>query len=141
MNDKLIAEAHGLLGVMLGDIEDLGYAKCHKPSCDTIKELIDALEAAEKQIPRWISCEERLPEVGKCVLVRQTYKPFRGEHGEFEEITVGYLHQPTDNRRKPYFYWVAVSDYGDMVRAESICPGSKYITHWMPLPKGEEDKE
>ena len=89
-------------------------------AADTIERL-----AAENETQRWIAVEEKLPEVEKCVLVRQTYHPFRNEHGEFEEVTVGYLHQPTDNRRKPYFYWVAVSDYGDMVRAESICPGSK----------------
>ena len=84
---------------------------------------------------KWISVEDGLPEIGKCVLVRQIYHPFNNGHGEFEEVTVGYLHQPMDNRRKPYFYWIAVSDYGDMVRAESICPGSKYITHWQPLPE------
>lgn len=102
--------------------------------------LLSQLAAKDKELERltealrWIPVTERLPEIGKCVLVRQTYHPFRGEHGEFEEVTVGYLHQPTDKRHKPYFYWVAVSDYGDMVRAESMCPGSKYITHWMPLP-------
>ena len=114
---------------------------------DHLDAAADALEAADNRVKeleeaqRWIAVSERLPEVGKCVLVRQTYSPFRNGHGEFEEVTVGYLHQPTDNRRKPYFYWVAVSDYGDMVRAESICPGSKYVTHWQPLPdppqKGE----
>ena len=66
--------------------------------------------------------------------IRQTYHAFLGEHGEYEGVTVGYLHQPTDRRRKPYFYFAAVSDYGDMVRAQSICPGSEYVTHWMPFP-------
>ena len=86
----------------------------------------------------WIAVEERLPEVGKCVLIRQTYHAFIGEHGEYEGVTVGYLHQPTDRRCKPYFYFAAVSDYGDMVRAQSICPGSEYVTHWMPLPEQPE---
>lgn len=87
---------------------------------------------------RWIPVKEKLPEVGKCVIVRQTYHPIRGDHGEFEEVSIGYLHQPTDKRHKPYFYWAAVSDYGDMVRAESICPGCEYITHWRPLPEPPE---
>ena len=92
--------------------------------------LCDALEKH-----RWIPVTERLPEVGKCVLIRQTYHAFLGEHGEYEGVTIGYLHQPTDRRCKPYFYYAAVSDYGDMVRAQSICPGSEYVTHWMPLPE------
>lgn len=91
---------------------------------------------------RWIPVTERLPEIGKCVLLRHTYNAFIGEHGEYEGITIGYLHRPTDRRYKPYFYYVAVSDYGDMVRAESICPGSEYVTHWMKMPepqKGEAE--
>lgn len=105
-----------------------------------LQRLTDEIERL-REASRWIPCKDRLPEAGRCVLVRQTYRPFREEHGEFEESTVGYLHQPTDERRKPYFYWVDVSDYGDMVRAESICPGSKYITHWRPLPEPPKEGE
>ena len=97
------------------------------------------LRGMVKEAPQqWIPVGERLPEVGKCVLVRQTYHAFIGDHGEYEGITVGYLHQPTDKRRMPcmpYFYYAAVSDYGDKVRAESICPGQEFVTHWMPLPQ------
>lgn len=88
----------------------------------------------EPPVVQWISVKDRLPEVGKCVLLHHTYHAFIGEHGEFESVTIGYLYQPLDKRRKPYFYYAAVSDYGDMVRAESICPGSEFVTHWMPLP-------
>ena len=107
----------------------------------------EALEAADKRIAeleaaqRWISVKERLPDVGKCVLLLQSYHAFLGEHGEYEPVTVGYLHQSTDRRRKPYFYWAAVSDYGDMVRAEGICPGSEYVTHWLPLPQPPQKGE
>lgn len=100
-----------------------------------IQQKYRAIEAWNRRADGWIAVEERLPEVGKCVLIRQTYHAFLGEHGEYEGVTVGYLHQPTDRRCKPYFYFAAVSDYGDMVRAQSICPGSEYVTHWMPLPE------
>lgn len=94
--------------------------------------------AALKEAQRWIPVTERLPEIGKCVLIRQTYHAFSGERGEYESVTIGYLHQPTDRRCRPYFYYAAVSDYGDIVRAESICPGREFVTHWMPLPAPPE---
>lgn len=83
----------------------------------------------------WISVKERLPEVGKLVLLRQTYHAIVGGSGEYEGVTVGYLFQPTDRRRKPYFYFAAISNYGDMVREYKICPGNEFVTHWMPLPE------
>ena len=105
-----------------------------------VKSKTEAVAKWNRRADGWIAVEERLPEVGKCVLIRQTYHAFLGEHGEYEGVTVGYLHQPTDRRRKPYFYFAAVSDYGDMVRAQSICPGSEYVTHWMPLPEPPEQE-
>lgn len=61
MYDKLLSEAHGLLGVMLADINEDGYAECRKPEYDTIKALVDALEEDEKQkvivVEKWM----RLP--------------------------------------------------------------------------------
>ena len=120
--------AYNMAVKQLGQYEDLNLSPTE--IAEKLKELAEL-----REVTRWIPVEERLPDVGKCVLVRQTYHPFRGEHGEFEEVTVGYMHQPTDKRRKPYFYWVAVSDYGDMVRADGVCPGNEFVTHWMPLPQ------
>jgi len=118
------------------------YVRCSKCLISTLSHPTKqkAIAAWNRRADEWIPVTERLPEVGKCVLIRQTYHAFLGEHGEYEGVTIGYLHQPTDRRCKPYFYYAAVSDYGDMVRAQSICPGSEFVTHWMPLPeppKGE----
>lgn len=112
----------------LAAYEDLGL----KP--DEIAEKLQEF-AKLQEATRWVPVTERLPEVGKCFLLRQTYNPIRGERGEYEEVSIGYLYQPTDKRRKPFFYWAAVSNHGDMVRAESICPGCEYITHWRPMPQ------
>lgn len=85
----------------------------------------------------WISVKERLPEPETNVLIKHRY--FITE--PYANITIGHLHQDSDLRRKPYWNWIA---YGaDMVhpkveayhRAEFICPGSEFVTHWMPLPE------
>ena len=110
--------------------------KQHQELCDEVGGLLETVNSL-----RWIPVTEGLPEVGKCVLVRQTYHAFIGDHGEYEGITVGYLHHPPDKRRMPYFYYAAVSEYGDVVRAESICPGHEFVTHWMPLPAPPEKGE
>lgn len=84
----------------------------------------------------WISVKDRLPDPEVNVLIMQYYT----ETAPFANITIGHLHQESDLRRKPFWCWIAYG--GDMVhpkieayhRAEFICPGNEYITHWMPLP-------
>ena len=81
----------------------------------------------------WISVEEYLPPVGLPVLIHAPYYEYTG-------LTIGALYQPADKRRKPYWqwlaYWVDSRDSGYIYPApgEPICPGSEYVTHWMPLP-------
>jgi hypothetical protein len=94
------------------------------------------------EVPHWIPVSERLPEPETNVLILQSYE----EDAPYSNITIGHLHQENDLRRKPYWAWIA---YGaDMVnpkieayhRAEFICAGSEFVTHWQPLPqspKGE----
>ena len=90
-----------------------------------------------EEIPHWISVSERLPEPEANVLIWQSY---RGD-APYSNITIGHLHQESDLRIKPYWTWIA---YGaDMVhpkieawhRADFICPGNEFVTHWMPLPQ------
>lgn len=86
---------------------------------------------------KWISVKDRLPERETNVLLWQKYY----ESAPYASVTIGHLHQPGDLRRKPY--WLFIAYGGDMVhpkvedyhRAEFICPGSEFVTHWMPLPK------
>lgn len=86
--------------------------------------------------PRWINVKDRLPDDGQYVLIRHTYHSGscdRG-HDEFESITAGYYFKHEINGSK-FFYYAGISNYGDMVRANSMCPGNKYVTHWMPMPE------
>lgn len=95
------------------------------------------------EIPHWIPVSERLPEPEANVLIWQSY---RGD-APYSNITIGHLHQESDLRRKPYWTWIA---YGaDMVhpkieawhRADFICPGNEFVTHWMPLPQPSKEEK
>ena len=90
----------------------------------------------------WISVKDRLPETETNVLIMQKYS----ETDCFANITIGHLHQPSDLRYKPYWNWIG---YGqDMVhpkieafhRADFICPGNEFVTHWMPIPKPPKEE-
>lgn len=89
----------------------------------------------------WIPVTERLPEVETNVLLRVTFQTH-----EFCEITIGHLHQPRDFRYKPYFNWVGMETLchpkiNDFHRVEYICPGSEFVTHWMPLPEPPKEAQ
>lgn len=92
---------------------------------------------------KWIPVSERLPEPEINVLIWQSYR----EDAPYSNITIGHLHQESDLRRKPYWTWIA---YGaDMVhpkieawhRADFICPGGEFVTHWMPLPQPPKEEK
>ena len=116
---------------------------------DHLDAAADALEATEKRIAeleaaqRWIPCSERLPEPEMNVLIWQTYK---GD-APYANITIGHLHQEGDLRIKPYWMWIAHG--ADMVdpkieayhRAEFICPGKEFVTHWRKLPQPPQKGE
>ena len=83
----------------------------------------------------WISVKDRLPEPGKIVLVHQVYSWQRFEDGA--AVTVGRL-RPTENGRVSYWefqYYRPDFRDGTVLDNGIICPGSEYITHWMPLPE------
>jgi hypothetical protein len=110
---------------------------------DRVNELCDALEKANTELDRlteaqrWIPVTERLPEPETNVLICQHYH----EDAPYAKITIGHLHQDRDLRHKPYWNWIAHG--ADMVhpkieayhRAEFICPGKEFVTHWQPLPQ------
>ena len=112
---------------------------------DHLDAAADALEAADKreEAQRWIPVSERLPEPEMNVLIWQTYK---GD-APYANITIGHLHQEGDLCIKPYWMWIAHG--ADMVdpkieayhRAEFICPGSEFVTHWQALPQPPQKGE
>jgi len=105
--------------------------------------VIDKMPEISNKSQEWISVKDRLPMPETNVLIMQHF----AETAPYVNVTIGHLHQDSDLRRKPYWYWIS---YGaDMVhpkiesfhRAEFICPGNEYVTHWMPLPEPpKEDK-
>ena len=87
------------------------------------------------KMSEWISVKDRLPEPGKIVLVHQVYSWQRFEDGA--AVTVGRL-RPTENGRVSYWefqYYRPDFRDGTVLDNGIICPGSEYITHWMPLPE------
>ena len=97
--------------------------------------LITAISTLESQ--RWIPVEEKLPEAGEMCFVFSVYDHCGHECG----IKLGFYNGH-------YFDWVDITgdtklefhEVKGMIfpnqypKAELICPGSKYITHWMTLP-------
>lgn len=74
---------------------------------------------------QWIPVTERLPDTLVPVLIQHTYMEWAG-------ITIGYI--TIDG----YWEWFGYFMGNDMLHypigRPTICPGSKYVTHWMPLP-------
>lgn len=88
----------------------------------------------------WINVKDRLPEPGKIVLVYQNYSWTRFEDGA--AVTIGRLH-PVDPGYVPYWefqYYRPDFRSGTIMDNDIICPGSEYITHWMPLPEPPEEE-
>lgn len=98
-----------------------------------------------KQMPtvgEWIPCSERLPDKEKIVLVSQTYSWKRFEDGA--SVTIGRLHQREKNTM-PYWefqHYRPDFKHGTIMDNGIICPGSEYVSAWMPLPEPyNQDKE
>lgn len=76
--------------------------------------------------PQWIPVTERLPEKLVPVLIQHTYMEWAG-------ISIGYI--TSDD----YWEWFGYFMGDDMLHHPPgdglICPGSKYVTAWMPLPE------
>lgn len=96
-----------------------------------------AMRDDERKKHRWIPVTERLPEIDVAVLVLHTY-----QRDEYSPITIGRLYQPCDKRRNPYWTFVSIQASDGAVYNDGtdfICPGSEYVTHWMPLPAPPEE--
>ena len=85
-------------------------AKRQSDAAGAIDELLDELTTIRKQLPRWISVEDELPESGERVLIM--FEPFEDD----ENISIGWLTKS------------GFDCYDDSVYF------FRSVTHWMPLP-------
>lgn len=112
---------------------------------NTLLQVIEENTVTERvtvDYPGWISVKDRLPDAGQYVLLRQIYHSNDNDEleREYEQITIGWYFKDKSPERPPYFYYAAISNYGDMVRASSMCPGDEYVTHWMPIPQQPKER-
>lgn len=95
----------------------LGASGCVDAMMDDAADLIEAqaaeIEKLKAEVPRWIPCSERLPEVGLRVLVLD-------RRGNAMTRTLSQL----AGEKEPSF------------RPDGLLP-KRHITHWMPLPEVE----
>jgi len=123
MFDKLITEARELCR-RYEQQNDIPPSMLKKTG-----ELANALEKAEKQIPRWIPCEEMMPEEGGNYLVFK--KTFYGYHIEIVQYAKDRgLVDEFEMRDLGKGFYSYDSEWGYCCEED--------VTHWMPLPKGVE---
>ena len=126
-------EVHRLIDQNL----DINKGKGCSLSETLVREIVNSTPTIDPESlrPQWISVKDRLPDVGSIVLIHQLYSWENNEDGA--EITIGRLF-PTQKGEKPYWEF---QHYRPDFRNRSImdndiiCPGSEYVTHWMPLPE------
>lgn len=96
------------------------------PNNMAMMQLADYLIANGVTVQEWIPVTERLPEKLVPVLIQHTYMEWAG-------ISIGYI--TSDD----YWEWFGYFMGDDMLHHPPgdglICPGSKYVTRWMPLPE------
>lgn len=108
--------------------------KLYGEKCQEVNELKRRISESHRQ-QEWIPVEEQLPDEEKVVLVSQTYSWENFE--EAASVTIGRLHSRGENL-KPYWefqYYRPDFKHGTIMDNDIICPGSEYISAWMPLPE------
>jgi hypothetical protein len=90
---------------------------------------------------KWISVSEKLPEVGKIVLVYQEYSNVSGNKGA--PITIGMLYKRNENTIPYWKFQHYRTDFEESTISDNgiICPGSEYVVAWMPLPEPYKKEE
>lgn len=111
------------------------YSQYNEAWSDAIYRVRARLEEffQEKDNDGWISVEERLPEPGRIVLITQTYSWENFEEGA--SVTIGRLSPEKNNKMWEFQYYRPDFRSGTIMDNDIICPGSKYVIAWRPLPE------
>lgn len=81
----------------------------------------------------WIPVEERLPELGRIVLVTQTYSWEKFEEGA--SVTIGRLRPKKNDKMWEFQHYRPDFRSGTIMDNGIICPGSEYVIAWRPIPE------
>lgn len=110
---------HSIYGVAADRLEAL------ERKCTAMEAVLDHLREATKMVPKWVSVEERLPEMHQS-----TYEDIDGMHKRYQsEPVLG-----VDICGEVAIVWHNRTDYGESYWEDE--PGNIYeITHWMPFPE------
>lgn len=122
----------------LKDLEEMEYTYFMSPAAvpfyeaDKVWEVIDYAPTIEAE-PKWISVEERMPEMGDvCLIAFKMKYPFEKEWEQKVDIAL----REYDGKGYLNGMWNTWIDWDE---------GQEFqITHWMPLPKPpamEEEEE
>ena len=104
---------------------------------DTMQLMVD-MEKVEDIIHKhmndgWIPVDERLPELGRIVLVTQTYSWEKFEEGA--SVTIGRLRPKKNDQMWEFQHYRPDFRSGTIMDNGIICPGSEYVIAWRPIPE------
>lgn len=123
-----------LIADMKSHLSSRGEDETAEAVLDMVMNKVEGME----ETGEWIPVERELPEPGKIVLVNQAYSWMR--HEDSAEVTIGRLTEG-ENPHWEWQYYRPDFKHGSILDNGIICPGSEYVTAWMPRPEPYREVE